>query len=263
MSSLNMGVMSDLHLEFEKDSSFGATKEMLANDVVVLAGDTNVKRRSADFANSLGVPVIKVLGNHEYYGKNLSFEADRLKAKAGPNTHVLENDVVVLNGVRFVGATLWTDYDLLGAPDLSMISAEDSYNGLTDFKQVRVGNNYRRLRPTDLVKKHKESLIFLRSVLEKKVDMPTVVVTHHAPCELSVTDQFMHSPLSPAYASRLSEFVLDYQPEFWVHGHVHTNSDYFLGHTRVLCNPRGYVGHRLNPGFNDKLSVKVRKNNDR
>jgi hypothetical protein len=29
----------------------------------------------------------------------------------------------------------------------------------------------------------------------------------------------------------------------WTHGHTHEDFDYMIGTTRVVCNPRGYVGH--------------------
>jgi hypothetical protein len=39
-------------------------------------------------------------------------------------------------------------------------------------------------------------------------------------------------------------FILDH-PEIclWTHGHTHEDFDYHIGSTRVVCNPRGYVGY--------------------
>jgi hypothetical protein len=48
--------------------------------------------------------------------------------------------------------------------------------------------------------------------------------------------------MNGAFHSDLSDFILD-RPhiKLWTHGHMHNTSDYLVGNTRVVCNPRGYV----------------------
>jgi len=63
--------------------------------------------------------------------------------------------------------------------------------------------------------------------------------------------------LTPAYASRLENLICAHEPALWVHGHLHDSVDYQLCETRVVCNPRGYLGHALNPNFNPSFVVDV------
>ena len=84
-----------------------------------------------------------------------------------------------------------------------------------------------------------------------------VVITHHAPSKQSIEARQRESVLSAAYASNLDEFIETYQPDLWVHGHMHNSSDYKHGKTRVMCNPRGYEGYRPNSLFNPSLVVEV------
>ena len=39
--------------------------------------------------------------------------------------------------------------------------------------------------------------------------------------------------------------------KLWVHGHTHSSFDYNIHGTRVVCNPRGYEDHDLNPEYYD------------
>jgi len=48
--------------------------------------------------------------------------------------------------------------------------------------------------------------------------------------------------MNGGFSSDLSEFIMDRpQIKYWQHGHHHNESDYMLGETRVVCNPRGYI----------------------
>jgi len=71
-----------------------------------------------------------------------------------------------------------------------------------------------------------------------------------------VPDEFRNNPVNPAYASNLDELILQYQPDIWIHGHMHRPADYFIGKTRVICNPRGYP-EQFGNGFNRELVVEV------
>ena len=64
-------------------------------------------------------------------------------------------------------------------------------------------------------------------------------------------------PLNFCYYTELTEFILDRAPALWLHGHVHSSFDYMIGDTRVVCNPRGYVGNEVNPNFDPELVVEV------
>jgi hypothetical protein len=104
---------------------------------------------------------------------------------------------------------------------------------------------YRRLSPADTVERHTRTLRYIETVLKQNLDTPTVVVGHHSPSTLSVHPRYSEDRLmNGAYHSDLSELILDHpQIRLWTHGHTHEDFDYHIGPTRVVCNPRGYVGY--------------------
>jgi hypothetical protein len=169
--------------------------------------------------------------------------------------HLLVNDCVVLDSVRFIGTTLWTDYTL----DASRTSdaARDSDIAwamknaewmLMDHQQIaRDDNSWIRWSASDARAAFQVARTYIETVLEVSHDGPTVVVTHHAPSPLSIAPRFLGSPLNPAFASDLTATIMRNRPDVWVHGHVHHSVGYVLGETQVVCNPRGYGDE--NPDF--------------
>lgn len=258
-------ILSDLHNEFE---SLSAMPSAIAEaDVVVLAGDVHTKDRSVEWArNFVGdqdKPVIMVAGNHEFYGGHFTYTLDKLRQAAqGTNIHFLEDEAVVIGGVRFLGSTLWTDFHL-GVSDVSAVlpmrRAQESMN---DFRKIRATSSYRKLYPSDTVRRHEQSRAWLKNMLATPFDGKTVVVTHHAPSPRSVEEQYRDDELTPAYASDL-EALMGPAVQLWAHGHMHTSFDYVVSDTpgtsgtRVICNPRGYAPKHLNPDFNPALLVDV------
>ena len=96
----------------------------------------------------------------------------------------------------------------------------------------------------------------MQESLENSKDFRNVVVTHHAPSIQSVPEHFKKDPLTSAYASDLEDFILQYQPLLWIHGHIHTPSRYKIGETEIICNPHGYVTEKYN-GYEKELIVEI------
>jgi len=244
-------ILSDLHLEFAPfcmDAS-GA-------DIVILAGDTHVGTKGLEWAKHTfpGKPVVYVLGNHEYYQQATPKNIASLKKLAqGSNVHILENDEITLDGIRFLGCTLWTDYALLGDPKIAGYAATER---MSDFSQIRVSPQYRRIRALDVTSIHQASLSWLRDNLSQSDSTQNIVVTHHAPSPRSFSSDYSDEIMSAAYASNLDEFVASCKARLWIHGHIHSQSDYQLGDTRVICNPRGYPDE-ANPDFDPELIVEI------
>jgi Icc-related predicted phosphoesterase len=130
---------------------------------------------------------------------------------------------------------------------------------LMDFSTIKIRNedDVRGLTPFDTLQFHLESVSFLENILSEKFEGVTIVLTHHAPTPSSVAQRFEGSLLSPAFASNLVPLILAHQPDLWVHGHVHDSFNYMIGATRVVCNPRGYFPHELNPEFDPTLVIEV------
>lgn len=150
--------------------------------------------------------------------------------------HILEQEALTLGGVTFLGCTFWTNFELFGNP---RIAGYEATQKMTDYKKIRVSPKYRRLRSLDTAIIHHKSRCWLDSQFKESSD-DVVVITHHAPSRKSLPDPLQKDLMSAAYVSNLDEFVSDSNAKFWIHGHLHTPSDYTLGKTRVLCNPKGY-----------------------
>ncbi|MFC3158647.1 hypothetical protein ACFOEQ_08980 [Chryseobacterium arachidis] len=90
--------------------------------------------------------------------------------------------------------------------------------------------------------------------LKKKVK--NIVITHHAPSIQSVPDYFKQDPVTSAYASNLEDFIIEYQPLYWIHGHIHTPKRYKISETEIICNPHGYIDEKYN-GYDKELIIEV------
>jgi hypothetical protein len=202
------------------------------------------------------VPIVMVMGNHEYYRRCVPEELSIARAQAPLyGVHLLENEMVVLNGIRFIGTTLWTDYRFYGPVNVPLAMRAAS-QGLNDHKRIAWSKRpWARFRPAEALLLHSRSRTFLETTLKTKHAGSTVVITHHAPHPRSLHPQYANDLLSAAYVSDLEDLILAGAPDLWVHGHVHTSFDYTVGTTRMLCNPHGY-GHE-NPAFDPALIVEV------
>lgn len=248
---MRIHILSDLHLEF---APFVPPK--VDADAIVLAGDIHVGRNGLRWIRETwqDTPVIYVLGNHEFYGQKHPKLVNQLKeAAAGSNVHILENDLIEIADIAFLGATLWTDFRLDGDPVLAEVAAATN---MTDFRRIRVLPTYRRFRPADARRLHAQSLEWLEQRGLDLFEKTTVVVTHHAPSPKSIPLHYRNHPLNPAYTSNLETFIDSMGADLWIHGHIHNASDYQAGSTRVIANPRGYPGD-AHSGFNSSLVIEV------
>jgi hypothetical protein len=138
--------------------------------------------------------------------------------------------------------------------------------GMNDYKQIRHGPEekpwLRTLHPRDTIETHLQSKEFLFSEIKKHKDegRKVIAVTHHACHVKSVSDtddNFRTSPLIGAYYTECFEDIMDSSPDYMLHGHMHHNSDYKIGNTRIIANPRGYFPDGLNPDFNPTLLIDI------
>jgi Icc-related predicted phosphoesterase len=248
---MKLHILSDLHIEF------GNFEMPVTNaDVVVLAGDIHVGTKGIEWATEAikGKDVIYIIGNHEYYRGALPKVTDKIRAIAeDTNIHVLENDAITIGNVKFLGCTLWSDFHLLKNLDVSVNTAAEKMN---DYTLVRLSPTFRRLKPSDTAIIHRNSRGWLEKQINSNTDagIKTVVVTHHAPSIQSVPERYKKDYLAAAFASSMEHFISDSQIVLWVHGHIHDPSDYKINNTRVVCNPRGYVGE-IHPGFIPEFTI--------
>jgi predicted phosphodiesterase len=228
---MRLHILSDLHLEREE-----FTLPDVDAGVVVLAGDIHRGTAGIEWAAGLGRPVLYVAGNHEFYGEAFPDLIGELRAAAaGTGVHVLENDEVVIDGVRFLGCALWSDFEFDGAENRER-SMDLCAQLVNDYKLIR--RDGRALAPRDTRGAHLESRAWLAERLAVPHDGPTVVVTHHCPVIRGRPDGSVLRAVAGAFASDLSELMGP--PALWVFGHTHRAADLAVAGTRVLSNPRGY-----------------------
>ncbi|MDN2710996.1 metallophosphoesterase family protein [Janthinobacterium sp. SUN118] len=255
-------ILSDLHLEVWRDDAPAIDLAASRPDAVILAGDIDTGSNAIAWAaRTFGaLPVLYVHGNHEGYGHQLEHMQDAVRdACASANAHgahirLLDGDSVVLDGVRFLGITLWTDFLLFGAQrQAEALSAAQNY--MPDYKRISTGGDAPRLLcAADTAQLHAQHKAWLAQQLAQPFAGKTVVITHMAPSMLSVEEQYASNLGSPAFASHLDELVA--QADLWVHGHMHASLDYRIQDCRVVCNPCGYKrpdgtpeNERFDPGF--------------
>jgi len=277
---MRLQIFSDLHVEL---TAFAGPAPGSHADVIVLAGDihspahkvpTWARRESLFGAKS---DIVFVPGNHEFYGTVVEDEAASLLAECERNqVTLLQCTERVIDGVRFLGCTLWTDFNLLGDAGLAMEQAAEKMN---DYRRIerRVPAGRGRpasgwtpelsrqrlttpLTPGDTLAWHWQQRSWLKRALARSAGPSvhsTVVVTHHAPSGRSVPAKYQGDSLSPAFASELLDDVLSTAhqvPALWIHGHIHEAVDYtHSSGCRVFANPRGYNVGKLKTVENDKF----------
>lgn len=276
---MRIHVFSDLHLDATPWTPSPRVTDGTLADLVLLAGDIHTKRRAVSWAaHTFMQPVVMIGGNHESYNGSLYADisasrkiATMLSSDRLQPIHYLERETVILDGIRILGATLWTDYKLYDAPqngwgtaqEAAMWTAGRSMNdhriiSILDPSNPRLADKFNGERvflPEDALRIHGLTIDWLKSELAQPFDGATIVMTHHAPSIRSVHGRYKGDALNGAYASNLEHLMSDYDIDLWIHGHTHTPFDYMVGKTRVICNPRGYAGYGEKTGFDEELVI--------
>ena len=254
---------SDFHTEFMNFMKTPRVSDYITAvpddaDVVIFAGDcTNgaAEPENDPFYFYLDelcttrpkLTVIYLPGNHEYYHTNFKYQDsdiwDRFEFKHEKFKY-LQRRAFTLNRVLFVGATLWTNFNNDNFSTKSMI---EKY--LNDYNQITNGDGG-LLTPVDVLERNEEDIAYIKMVLQGNIEHnATVVVTHHAPHELSIQSKYRDGSIpfdvNYAYFSDYSALIEQYMPDFWVHGHTHGTFGYGYAGTNVLCNARGYFNEEI------------------
>jgi len=253
---MRIRILSDLHLEH-----CPWEPQVAPCDVVVLAGDIHEGLQGLSWAQRCfaPLPVIYVAGNHEYYGHDWDgLRGEMAAGAAAAGLHLLDCGSCVLRDVRFIGCTLWTDFDLFGAARRAEAMAA-AQGTLFDYRRIYAAG--RLLTPEAVRQRHERERLWLEEQLRQAPQgrwRATVVVTHMVPSERSTATRFKSRLNSAGFASHLDALVR--QADVWVHGHTHDSYDYRVGDCRVVCNPRGYQNARQrgeNRGFVEGLVIEV------
>jgi predicted phosphodiesterase len=253
---LKLNVLSDLHLSF-------GPPEAPDNDadVVVLAGDVARPPEAIAWAQTLGKPALYVPGNHEFYGGSLRGTIDALhRLSAGTNVRILDDEAIVIDGVRFIGSTLWTDFLLFGDTAKRAHAMHEAQRFMRDFSRIRLtDDDVSPFTPDDAAERFRVHARFIAEQLDQATASTTVVVTHHAPSTRSIHPRYAGSLMNACFVSNAEHLLDGSRVALWVHGHTHDSFDYEVNGTRVVCNPRGYARNGINEnvGFDPNFCVAV------
>jgi predicted phosphodiesterase len=288
---MKIAIASDIHLEFgdlEINNDANAEVLILSGDICVAADLDMRDRRQTEmgFARyrserfhdffercTAKFPhVIYIMGNHEYYHSDFATALTDVRRKLAhlSNLYILEREIKVINDVTFIGGTLWTDMNNSDA--LTLYHMRTMMNDFRVIQNSAVPVHFRtqegefktrvgKFMPEDAVTEHvkmKEYIQVVTAMLGKNTNK-YVVVGHHAPSRLSTHEMYAHDTImNGGYSSDMEEFIKDRpQIRLWTHGHTHHPFDYMVGETRVICNPRGYIGYEPEASNFELVTVEV------
>jgi hypothetical protein len=254
--ALKLHLLSDLHL-----SQAGFTAPATDADMIVLAGDIARPPEAIAWARALGKPVLYVPGNHEFYGGSLPGTLAQLRMLCeGTQVRLLHDTEVVLDGVRFLGTPLWTDFLLFGSGAGRDAAVEAAGRFMRDFQRIRLAEDEPALfTPADCAAQFQRHAAWLQQRLAQPFAGATVVITHHSPSPRSIHPRFEGSPINACFVSRAEHLLGGDKVALWLHGHTHDSFDYVEAGTRVVCNPRGYRRNDIdeNPRFDPGLVLTI------
>lgn len=274
-------VISDIHLEFD-DYPYKLPK----CDVMLIAGDTvpaerlqhryndadsrSIKRRTKRFyenASKAAGVVIEVMGNHSHYAGGLFQDSASLIRdflSDIPNYHLLDNEHLLIGDYAIFGSTLWTDLNK-GDP-LTSIVVDNPDKGMNDYYAIDYAVNVQkkeqrtRFKPCDSIREHNVALTNLKYFLDHVYADKKILMTHHAPCPLSIPEKYRHDRdsyvFNGAYASDLT-YLMGPPILAWFHGHIHYHCDYEINGTRIFCNARGYPHEKGLIRFQRDLVIEI------
>ena len=236
---MNIGIHSDLHTE----CSLCTISNLSELDVLILAGDIGdpvTVRLFFDYLRrkTAKLPVLYVLGNHEYYGFAISEAKDIYRSISQEyGITLLDDESTTIGGTQFSGTTLWSDFSLAEKPADAMRWAGEV---LPDFREI-YDDNGEPLTPSKMAALHRESRAFLREALQQPAEKH-VVISHFLPRSGLIGKRHYHSKegltRSAYWANEMPDFTA--AADLWVYGHSHDNISTYINDTRFASNQRGY-----------------------
>lgn len=235
---MKLQLVSDMHVELHEQEGVQLPFQVAPNvDLVVLAGNIGGCLHGMEFARDLKVPVLYVPGVLEHTGLEVEQTEMVMKFEAiNSAVTVLQNEAMVINGVRFLGTTLWPDFGAPVHPGRLTLAMEP-------YKDIR--HKGQSIPYAALLWHHNCAVAWLAKRLTQPFPGPTVVVSHHAPNPKSTALQGPEDPVAQANQTRLTQLMG--LTVLWLHGGVSAACDYNIQGTRVVANPVGSPADRNYP----------------
>lgn len=266
--------MSDLHLEWPlTEEELKKAGELGPPDVLILAGDLNTRggksREQVNRELRLLVEakrpkyLIAVPGNHDYYKTNLKDAARILKGDLdhclpmpSQNIYVLNNESVVIEDVRFMGTTLWSNLEKIINDYEIKLEVEKSFPDYSRILKEGSKRNAISLEDTHLT--HLNAVEWLKIALDENSSYrKNVVITHHSPTFNAVESRFLGDKWNPLFHSDLYDLIKEKGPDLWYFGHIHNAYKDQISNTKLSCNPRGYPSEYGINGFDIRARAEV------
>lgn len=261
---------SDLHVDLNTQF-YSITKEEIIKklnleniDLLILAGDTAEYPYNLHFCEDVmdlypNLKIIEIAGNHLYYSchkrlisMDVIDDLCRMFADIHENYYFLNNDTVILNGIKFIGSTMWTRLGEYFGHVKRIVSS------MNDFRTI-LDNNLDNITADYIMKKHDKSIKFIIKEINNS-EGECIVITHHAPFLK------LYSSISHAYGINLQNKLkyLKKYPKYWIYGHTKENEDKILefkrGRIECICNQLGcFEESKYGSQFNSWKTYKENK----
>lgn len=237
------------------------------NCTMILLGDITEGDKLKKYKKVLDVlskkfkTVIFISGNHEYFKKCIRYTKRKLQEISSKysNVYFLDDSSIEIDGVHYIGSTFWSD---LSSNSVEIIARAERMH---DYKYIRNGPEddefKRKLSTNDTMYFHHKGKSFIsgevQRIYNEDSNAKIVVLTHHAPSERSIHDDFKDSKYNSFFCSNLDTFVFDLSEKgvkYWLHGHIHQDKEYKIGDCTVLANPMGH-SHEITNYFVKKYEI--------
>lgn len=256
---MKIALLSDIHIDINDYSILSKAFKNLDDDYdcMVIPGDLantydafrKVTEWIMDKTNKI---ILYTPGNHDFYDTlatdvTVYQKIEMLKyVTKNTNFHVLYNDFIMIDGIKFIGSTLWTDFSNVKDDTCRYIS-----NGLNDFRYINYDNNVDKYNQICdwMTREHKKCLNYIKNEINER----SVLITHHGLSNQSISERFIGDPLNHAYVSHNDDIYNQITPLIHFHGHVHTARNYWINKTNVIVHPMGYVYYDRDPNNNFKI----------
>lgn len=257
---MKIQIASDLHLEFEQNKKWMKENPFIQKgDILVLAGDIIVdkyKKEAKQFYEDIENKfqfIVETMGNHEFYGGDISYAYPSYYKELSANHHKLNNKSIIIQNSKFIVSTLWSH---VHPENDSAIEV-----GMNDYKLITKKGVYEEkesVSTLDTNKLNNISIKYIEEEVKKPFDGKIIVVTHHMPSRKLIPEKYSQSKLNDAFVNDLDDFIINNpQINLWICGHTHAFCDMVIGKTRVVCNPLGYVYKDENISFKKDFCIEI------
>ena len=248
---MKITILSDLHREFWKINI-----PFYDCDAIVFAGDIACPIQESmefllDYSKKLKKPVIAVLGNHDFYRSNYEDALDyaRKRATESQYLYLLEKDSCVINDIKFIGCTLWSDFSYKTGGNVS-IQEDNAYIAqadISDFYEIRFSKENKKFSAMKCISLFQGSVNYLKEELQNTKDnQKVVIVTHFGIDKQCSNKKHFNSNLQPYFISNVHDLLHNYNIDLWIYGHTHCSNTFSIANTRIVGNQVGYPTENKN-----------------